>query len=156
MRLNVGMFRTKKIFGTLDCQAFRNIDKFATTIVPAPWIAFGIFIRQHRTGGLHNGPTNKIFRSDELDRLILPPTLRLYRLKHFWIYTTQRNLQRPRLPSDKPTFSTQYSTRESLETTTLNPKLHPQRFQMKNSGLALPRAHRLRRSLWEATGGQTA
>src|SRR5260221_1923997 len=71
MRLNVGMFGDKELFGALDGELFGNIDIFAAAVPAAFWVAFGILIGQDRALRLHDGQAGEIFAGDEFDVLLL-------------------------------------------------------------------------------------
>src|SRR5436309_4091647 len=71
MRLNVGMFGCKELFGALDGELFGHIDIFTAAVPAALGVAFGIFIGQDRALRLHDRQAGEIFAGDEFDVLLL-------------------------------------------------------------------------------------
>ncbi len=71
MRLNVGVFSAEKLFYTFDGQLFRLVDNAASAVIAVAGIAFGIFVGEARTHGLHHLVAYKVFRCDKFDSFFL-------------------------------------------------------------------------------------
>ena len=64
VRLDVDVFRSKKLLGPVNRQLFSDVNVFAPS-VPAPSrVAFRVLVSQHRALRLHDGPAGKILRSN--------------------------------------------------------------------------------------------
>ena len=72
MRLYIGMFSTKKLFGTFNSQSFNFIDVFAATVVTVSGIPFRIFVSQDCAHGFHNCGSHKVFRCNQFNFVALP------------------------------------------------------------------------------------
>src|SRR5262245_20393863 len=72
MRLDIGMRRAKKLFGTVACQVLYHVSKLADAVVTLDWVSFRIFIGEYRAGSLQYRQTDKILRSNELQTFMLP------------------------------------------------------------------------------------
>src|SRR5689334_2805013 len=75
MRLNVGMFGPKELFGALEGKLFGHVHIFTASVPAAFWVALGVLISQDRTLRLHDGQAGEIFTGDEFDVLLLALTL---------------------------------------------------------------------------------
>jgi len=80
MRLDIGMLGSEKLLCPLNCQGFDGIDILAAAVPTVVRITFGIFIRQDAPLRFHDCQGSKIFRSDQLQILLLPPDLLFNRL----------------------------------------------------------------------------
>ena len=89
MGLDIGMFSTKQLFGTINGQLFGNIDKFTTTIVALAGVAFSIFIGQYRPLDLQHGFTDKVFRCNKLKAVFLPGDFLLNNLRNLRVNSCQ-------------------------------------------------------------------
>ena len=72
VRLNVRVFRPKKLFDPINGELLNNIHMGVTTVVSAPWIALAVLIRENTASSSHNGGGGKIFRRYELEAHSLP------------------------------------------------------------------------------------
>ena len=71
MRLNVGKFGVKQLFGAFDRQFFHLVDKGASAVIAPAGVAFCIFVGQNRTLRLKDGSGDYVFRSDQFNLLLL-------------------------------------------------------------------------------------
>ena len=71
MGLHVGCFGAKDLLDAVDGQLLGDVDKFAATVVALAWVAFGVFVGEHRALGLQNRLRNDVLRGDQLDLVAL-------------------------------------------------------------------------------------
>ena len=67
MGLDVGMLGAKELLGALAGHFFDLVYKLAAAVVTLSGISLGILVGQVRTHRLHDGGTDKVFRSNQLD-----------------------------------------------------------------------------------------
>ena len=72
MRLYTGMFASKQLFCTLDCQIFNHIYIFTASVIPFPRISFRILVCRDRPHRKHHRRAYYIFRCDQLQISSLP------------------------------------------------------------------------------------
>jgi hypothetical protein len=60
-RLNIHMFGTEELLGTLNSQIFNSIDKFATAVVASARLTFGVFVGSDAAEGFENGWGDEVF-----------------------------------------------------------------------------------------------
>ena len=58
---------------------------FTATVVASSGVAFGVFIRQHRTLGLHNRHRCVVFRGDHFQAALLALEFLIEKTGNFWI-----------------------------------------------------------------------
>ncbi len=71
MRLNIDVFGSEKLFGSINGELLNHIHIFAATIPAPPGVTFRIFIRQNRSLSFHYRSAGKILGSDQFDILKL-------------------------------------------------------------------------------------
>ena len=71
MRLHIGEAAPEQPFGALDRERLGDIDEFASAIISAAGIAFGVFVRQHRALGFQHRPRDDVLAGDQLDLELL-------------------------------------------------------------------------------------
>ncbi len=71
MRLHIGEATSEEALGALDCERLGDIDEFASAIISAAGITFGVFIRQHRALGFQHSPGDDVLAGDQLDLKLL-------------------------------------------------------------------------------------
>ena len=64
MRLDIGITCTKELLQPVNGQIFDRVHMFATAIIAAARVTFGIFVGQHRPLRLQNGLGNDVFGCD--------------------------------------------------------------------------------------------
>ena len=67
IRLNVGKAAVKQLAGPLNRKVFGLVHKLTPTVIAPSGIAFGVFVRHHRTLRLHDGLRDDIFRGNQLN-----------------------------------------------------------------------------------------
>src|SRR5262245_48455552 len=67
MRLHVGKLGAEELLCTIDGKLLDDIDVLATAVVTLSRIAFGIFIGEHATGGLHHSRACVAFARNHLE-----------------------------------------------------------------------------------------
>ena len=63
--LHVGVVDPEHGLGALDRQRLDLVDHLLALVVALARVALGVFVRQHRAGGLENGLRDVVFRCDE-------------------------------------------------------------------------------------------
>ena len=71
MRLNVGVRGTEEALRALDRELLGNIHKFATAVVAAPRVAFGVLVGENRPLRLKNSARNEVLAGDHLESVAL-------------------------------------------------------------------------------------
>ena len=71
IRLHIGVLGAEQLLQAVDGQLLDHIDIFATTVIAAARIAFGVFVRQLTALGLHDRWRGVVFRGDQLDVIFL-------------------------------------------------------------------------------------
>ena len=89
VRLHVGKCRIKQLFGTLNRQIFHHIDKLAAAIIASMRITFRIFIGHNRPLRFQHRRRHNIFRSNQLDLILLAAFFQSNRLKNRLIFHLQ-------------------------------------------------------------------
>src|SRR5215217_3319719 len=74
MRLNIDVLAPEYLAGAIARDVLGHVNEFAAPIIPLPWIAFGVLIRQHRAKGFEHSFGNEILRSNHL-KVISKPAL---------------------------------------------------------------------------------
>src|SRR5258708_35032756 len=77
MRLDVGERAVEQLAGALNGDLLGLVDLLAAAVVAPAWIAFGIFVGEHRARRLQHSARDDVLRSDELDLLALAMQLAL-------------------------------------------------------------------------------
>jgi hypothetical protein len=90
VRLDIDVFRPKKLFRAIDRQLFDYVDILTAAIPAFARVTFGILIRQAGALRLHDRAAGKVFRGNQLDVLALAAFLRDDRFVNFWIDLAQR------------------------------------------------------------------
>src|SRR5690606_39848506 len=72
MRLHIGKFAAEELLGPVNGQLLGYVNALAPAVIATPWIAFGVFVREHRSGGFEDGPRNDVLRGDQLYLVLLP------------------------------------------------------------------------------------
>ena len=85
VRLHVGVRHAEQLAGALDCQILGHIDPLAAAVIALARIAFGIFVRHHRTLRFHHGARDDVFRSDQFDLMALTAKFRGDRAEQFGV-----------------------------------------------------------------------
>jgi hypothetical protein len=85
--LDVGVVGTEQLLGAVDSQLLDDVDVFATAVVTLAWIAFGVLVGQHRALGFHHRCAGVVFRSDQLNVMLLALGFLLHRGKQFGVIT---------------------------------------------------------------------
>ena len=75
MRLYVDIVGFKQLFCAIDRQLLGHIHKLTASVIPLAWVALGIFIGEHATLRLEHSGARIVFRSDQLDMLLLAAAL---------------------------------------------------------------------------------
>ena len=71
MRLNIGVFGAEQFFHAVDGKLLCNIDVFAAAVIAFAGVAFSVFVGQLRPLCFHHGATDIVFRSNQLDVVLL-------------------------------------------------------------------------------------
>ena len=72
MRLHVGMVGAEERGGARNRRALGDVDELAASVVPLARVAFGVLVRQDRSGGLEDRLADEVFRRDQLEAAVLP------------------------------------------------------------------------------------
>ena len=75
MGLHVGVFRAVKLTDALDGQRLDLVHDLAASVVAGAGIAFGVFVGQNRTHGLHHLVADEVLRGNQLDAVHLAAAL---------------------------------------------------------------------------------
>jgi len=67
MRLNIGMFGSKNLFGAFDREGFHDVDFFTTAVIPFAGVTFGIFVGEDAALRFENGFGDHVFGGDEFN-----------------------------------------------------------------------------------------
>ncbi|MNI48833.1 hypothetical protein D3C73_1034170 [compost metagenome] len=89
VRLHIGMIGTEELLGTVTGQILHDIHIFTTAIIPFARIAFGIFIREHRTHRFHYSFADDILRGNKLNIGTLTAQLQSHRFQYCRVTLTQ-------------------------------------------------------------------
>ena len=77
MGLDVRVVHPEELLGPRDRDLFDLVDDLAATVVPAPRVALGVLVREHRAHRFEHGVGDEVLRGDQLDgqalALRLPP-----------------------------------------------------------------------------------
>ena len=71
MRLHIGEPAPEEALGALDRERLGDIDEFASAIISAAGITFGVFVCQHRALGFQHRPGNNVLAGNQLDLELL-------------------------------------------------------------------------------------
>ena len=93
MRLNVDVLGAEKFFGALDREVLDHVDEFATAVISAARVAFGVFVREDGTRRFENGLVREVLRCDQFKPVGLPPRLVLNSGVDFRIEVLERENQ---------------------------------------------------------------
>ncbi|MNL54875.1 hypothetical protein D3C87_1782420 [compost metagenome] len=88
--LHIGEADAKQLLGALDSQRLGDVHILATAVVTLARIAFGIFVGQHRALRFQHGTRDDVFRSDQLDFVLLASQLVLDGLRQLRIGFSNR------------------------------------------------------------------
>ena len=80
VRLHIGVTGVKQLFSAINRQLFGDIHKFAAAVVTLAGIPFRVLVRQHRALRRQHTRAGVVFRSDQLDVIVLAQTLAFERL----------------------------------------------------------------------------
>ena len=69
--LNIGSFGTEQFFNAINRQRFDHINKFTAAVIALAGIAFSVFIGELAALRFHHGGAGVVFRSDQLDMVLL-------------------------------------------------------------------------------------
>ena len=94
MRLDVRVFGAEKFFGAINCELLNRVNVLAAAIPTFFRIAFGVFVREHRTLRFHDSGRSKIFRRDQLDVFLLPRAFVVNRVSDFRINICEAQIRR--------------------------------------------------------------
>src|SRR6516162_8691319 len=83
--MDIGKGTSEKPPGALDRKSFNDVDEFATTVVAAAWVAFGVFVGQDRALRCQYSTRDEVFAGDQLDLPSLAHTLVNNCRRHFGI-----------------------------------------------------------------------
>jgi hypothetical protein len=72
MRLDVGVLGPEECFGPIDRQRLDDVHVLAAAVVALARVAFCVFVREDRSGGLENRAADEVLGRDELEAGILP------------------------------------------------------------------------------------
>src|SRR5581483_6840118 len=72
MRLHVGMLGAEQCLRPRDGGALDDVDVLAAAVIAATRVAFGVFVREHRTGGFEDRTADEVLRRDQFETVILP------------------------------------------------------------------------------------
>ena len=75
MRLDVGEAAAEQLLGPFNRQRLDRIRRSAALVITSAWVAFGIFVGQHRALRLEHRLADNIFRGDQLDLGLLATKL---------------------------------------------------------------------------------
>jgi hypothetical protein len=75
MGLHVGVLRAVETADALDGQRLDLVHDLAAAVVARSGIAFGVFVGQDRTHGLHHLVADEVLRSDQFDAMHLAVAL---------------------------------------------------------------------------------
>ena len=78
MGLHVGIFGTKQLAGTVNCNLLNLVHKLAAAVIAVAGVALGIFVGQHAAHGSHNGRGNNVFAGNQLNVCLLAAQLTLH------------------------------------------------------------------------------
>ncbi len=85
VRLDVGVFRVEETFCAIDGKLFNDIYIFASAVPAFSWVAFGVFIGEAGSLGLHDGFGCEVFGGDQFDVLELAECFGLDGSGDFWV-----------------------------------------------------------------------
>ncbi len=71
VRLDVGKLRAEYLFGTIAREIFYNVGILAAAVVASPWIAFGIFVGEDRSGGFEHCFGDEVLAGNHLQAFVL-------------------------------------------------------------------------------------
>ena len=92
MRLHIDKARAKQLFGPVAGQVFGHVHPFATAIIAFARVAFRIFIGHYRALGFHYRTAGKVFRSNQLQLVLLAFLFVLNCGKNFRVHILQSDL----------------------------------------------------------------
>ena len=72
MRLDVGVLGAEQRLGAVDGQRLDDVHVLAAAVVALAGVAFGVFVREDRAGGLENRRADEVLRGDQFQAGILP------------------------------------------------------------------------------------
>ena len=72
VRLHVRVLGSEQRLRAADGQRLGDVDELAAAVVALARIAFGVFVGQHRAGGLEDRLADEIFGGDQLEAVVLP------------------------------------------------------------------------------------
>ena len=78
--LYVGVLGTEQLLGTVDRELLDLVDDLAATVVAASWIALGVLVGEHRTGGFEHRARREVLAGDQLDLVALAVQLPAHEL----------------------------------------------------------------------------
>ena len=71
MRLNICVFRTEKLAGTLTCNLLDLVNILAAAVVALSGVALGVLVCQNAASRSKNALRNDVLRSNKLDVVAL-------------------------------------------------------------------------------------
>ncbi|MNV59091.1 hypothetical protein D3C71_1514930 [compost metagenome] len=89
MRLHIDVVCSEQLLRTVAGKILNDVDILTAAVVALAGIAFGIFIREDGAHSFHNGFTDDILRSDQLDIRLLAFQFQSHCLQHFRVALAQ-------------------------------------------------------------------
>ena len=71
MRLHVGEIRTEQLLCAVDRELFRDVDEFATAVIPLARVHFRVLVGEHRTLRLEHPGAGVVLGGNQLDVVFL-------------------------------------------------------------------------------------
>ena len=83
--LNVHKLRAIEFFEPVNTKLLNHVDKFTAAVITLAWITFGVFVGQNRALHPHDRWTGVVFRSNQLNVLLLPMRFFQHGRPQLWI-----------------------------------------------------------------------
>ena len=88
--LHIREVAAEHLFRAVDRQFLGNVDNLAAAVIALPWVAFRVFVGEHRPSCFEHRARHVIFRGDKLDFILLAEKLALEHAENLGIGLPKR------------------------------------------------------------------